>query len=76
MRLLLRDAQWLYAWGEQWSLDDSRREVRVPGTPVVIIGSYPFGAPAAWLSIDAMSTTLTLPSGDVFRPARDKEIQP
>lgn len=63
VRLLLRDAQWLYGWGEQWSLDDSRRAVMKPGTPVVIIGAYPFGAPPAWLSLDALSAPLTLPAG-------------
>ncbi len=61
VRLLLRDAQWLYGWGEQWSLDDSRREVMMAGTPVLILGAYPFGAPAAWLSLDALSTPATLP---------------
>jgi hypothetical protein len=62
VRMLLRDAQWLYGWGEQWSLDDSRREVMMPGTPVVILGTYPFGAPPAWLSLDALSAPLTLPA--------------
>jgi L,D-transpeptidase catalytic domain len=53
-RLLLRDAQWLYGWGEPWSLDDSRRVVTRPGTPVLVLGSYPFGAPPAWLPLDAL----------------------
>ncbi len=68
VRLLLRDAQWLYGWGEQWSLDDDRRELMMPGTPVLILGAYPFGAPPAWLSLDALSTPLALPSGPVFQP--------
>jgi lipoprotein-anchoring transpeptidase ErfK/SrfK len=62
VRLLLRDAQWLYGWGEQWRLDDSRRQVLTPGTPVVILGNYPFGTPPAWLSLDALSTPLPLPA--------------
>jgi lipoprotein-anchoring transpeptidase ErfK/SrfK len=62
-RLLLRDAQWLYGWGEQWHLDDSRRVVTKPGTPVLILGTYPFGATPAWLSLDALSAPLTLPAG-------------
>jgi len=48
VRLLLRDAQWLYDWGEQWTLDE-RRQLAAPGTPVFILGVYPFGAPPAWL---------------------------
>lgn len=61
VRLLLRDAQWLYGWGEQWSLDDDHRELMMPGTPVVVLGTYPYGAPAAWLSLESLSTPLTLP---------------
>jgi hypothetical protein len=63
VRLLLRDAQWLYGWGEQWSLDDTRRVVTKPGTRVLILDTYPFGAPPAWLSLDALSTPVTLPTG-------------
>jgi hypothetical protein len=62
VRLLLRDAQWLYGWGEQWSLDDGRREVMMPGTPVLILDAYPFGTPPAWLSLEALSTPLALPA--------------
>ena len=53
VRLLLRDAQWLYDWGEQWTLDKDRR-MTAPGTPVVILGTYPFGQPPAWLTIDPL----------------------
>jgi hypothetical protein len=73
VRLLLRDAQWLYGWGEQWSLDDDRREVLMPGTPVLILGTYPFGQPPAWLALDALSTPLPLPSGDVFTPVQGND---
>ncbi|HYT73193.1 MAG TPA: L,D-transpeptidase [Vicinamibacterales bacterium] len=62
VRLLLRDAQWLYGWGEPWGLDDSRREVMAPGTPVIILGSYPFGRPGPWLSLDALGVPLALPA--------------
>ena len=62
VRLLLRDAQWIYGWGEQWKLDETRRHVVTPGTPVLILGPYPFGAPPAWLSLDALSTPLVLPA--------------
>jgi lipoprotein-anchoring transpeptidase ErfK/SrfK len=76
VRLLLRDAKWVYDWGEQWRLDDTHRQVVTPGTPVLVLGAYPFGSPPAWLSLDALSTPLTLPAGDVFSPIRDKQIHP
>jgi hypothetical protein len=50
VRLLLRDAKWIYDWGEQWRLDKDRK-MMATGTPVVILGAYPFGQPPAWLTI-------------------------
>jgi lipoprotein-anchoring transpeptidase ErfK/SrfK len=50
VRLLLRDAQWLYEWGGQWKLDEQRRLV-APGTPVFVLGTYRFGSPPAWLTL-------------------------
>ena len=47
VRLLLRDAQWLYGWGEQWKLDETGRVVVVTGTPVLILGTYPLWEPGA-----------------------------
>jgi hypothetical protein len=50
VRLLLRDAKWIYEWGEPWTLDDHRK-MKTAGTPVVILGSYPFDQPPAWLVV-------------------------
>jgi L,D-transpeptidase catalytic domain len=61
VRLLLRDAQWFYGWGEQWKLDETKRKVTTPGTPVVVLGTYPFGAPPAWLSLESLATPIALP---------------
>jgi lipoprotein-anchoring transpeptidase ErfK/SrfK len=62
VRLLLRDAQWLYGWGDQWKLDATGRVVTERGTPVVIHGRYGFGDPAPWLSLDALSVPLGMPA--------------
>jgi hypothetical protein len=61
VRLLLRDAQWLYGWGEQWKLDETRRHVAVAGTPVLILGTYAFGSPPPWLALDALASPVVLP---------------
>jgi hypothetical protein len=61
VRLLQRDAQWLYGWGEQWQLSADQREVVTPGTPVAILGVYDFRRPAPWLSLDAWSARIVLP---------------
>jgi hypothetical protein len=57
VRLLLRDAQWLYGWGEQWRLDDDKRLIE-PGTPVFVAGAYAFAAPPPWLAADAPAIAL------------------
>jgi hypothetical protein len=61
VRLLARDAQWLYEWGEQWRISANGREVLQRGTPIAIVGEYAFGSPAPWLSPDSWGTTVTLP---------------
>lgn len=45
VRLLKRDAQWLYGWGDQWVLSDDKRSVEQPGTPVLVIGQFAHGKP-------------------------------
>ena len=57
VRLLQRDAQWLYDWGDPWTLDQNRT-LKSPGTPVVILGTYPFGQPAPWLALAPPPVTL------------------
>jgi len=61
VRLLLRDAQWLYGWGQQWTLDETRRNVAIPGTPVLVMGTYAFGSPPPWLALDALVSPIVLP---------------
>jgi len=48
IRLLNRDAQWVYEWGETWMLSENGREVLREGTKVRIEGSYEFEAPPPW----------------------------
>lgn len=51
VRLLSRDARWLYDWGNGWTLDESGTAVLSPGTPVSIVGAYDFDAPPPWLAV-------------------------
>lgn len=51
IRLLDRDAEWLYHWGVSWQLSDNGREVLVPGTKVILQGAYDFNADPPWRSI-------------------------
>ena len=61
VRLLKRDAQWIYRWGDQWTLSEDKRRVEVPGTPVLILGEFAHGKPGPWTSLEALRTTIELP---------------
>jgi len=63
VRLLTRDAMWLYEWGEQWVLSPDGRTVTTPGTPIVVQGEVDFSNPSPWTSIAWWKLPLTLMSG-------------
>ncbi len=52
IRLLNRDALWLYEWGGSWTLDERGLNVVSYGTPVVILGEYDYDADPPWLNPD------------------------
>ena len=62
IRLLERDAKWLFEWGESWILDERGWEVLDPGTPVWIFGEYDFDAAPPWRSLAWLATGITLPA--------------
>ena len=66
VRLLQRDAEWLYGWGEQWQLEDGGRKVRQTGTPVLIAGAYDHKAAPLWLSIAWLAKGVALPNALPF----------
>jgi lipoprotein-anchoring transpeptidase ErfK/SrfK len=61
IRLLERDATWLFDWGQGWVLDERGWEVLDPGTPVWVIGQYDFDAPPPWRSLEWLSRGVMLP---------------
>jgi lipoprotein-anchoring transpeptidase ErfK/SrfK len=61
VRMLQRDAMWLYGWGEQWKLSEDRRSVEIPGTPVLVIGAFGHAKTPPWTSVDALSLKVSLP---------------
>jgi hypothetical protein len=62
VRLLTRDAEWLFEWADTWTLDSSGVRVLKLGTPVLILGEYDFGAAPPWRSPESLVRPLTLPS--------------
>lgn len=51
IRLLEKDAEWLYYWAEQWILTKDGVGVRAFGTPVIIFGDYKYGTPPPWKNV-------------------------
>ncbi len=60
VRLLEHDAMWIYQWGQGWTLD-SKGQLVQPGTPIVILGSYAFGAPPPWRALEELARRIVLP---------------
>lgn len=61
VRLLERDAMWIYEWGQSWTLDKKGQLVQA-GTPLLILGSYAFGAPPPWQTAEAPALRIALPN--------------
>lgn len=74
VRMLKRDAQWLYGWGVQWKLSADQRSVDVPGTPVLVLGEYSHGAAPPWVSVAALRTRIELPVS--VAPPAAKDVKP
>jgi len=60
VRLLNRDAKWIFDWARGWTLDHAGRVVE-PGTPLLIHGRYDFASPPPWISLDYLRRGITLP---------------
>jgi len=61
VRLLERDAMWLYEWGEQWVLEPDKRKIATPGTHVLVVGVYDYAAAPPWVALEALGTPIQLP---------------
>jgi hypothetical protein len=64
VRMLDRDAKWVFEWGEGWILNSDPPYVVQYGTPVLIIGSYDFKKRQPWLNPAWWTTGVTLPEAE------------
>lgn len=76
IRLLARDARWLYAWGEQWTLSPEGARVVMPGTPVLIAGAFDFDAPPPWRRLERLAAGATLPADLSFEADTPRPLDP
>ena len=70
LRLLEKDAKFLYTWADQWVLADAEN-VKVKGTPVVVFGTYNFDEPKPWFQLTTNPKAL-----DISQATIQKEITP
>ena len=61
VRMLERDARFLFDWGDPWTLERNGNGIATTGTLVWIIGQYDFAAPPPWRSVAWLSQSLRLP---------------
>lgn len=70
LRLLERDARWLYEWGESWELGVDGVDIVRQGTAVVIFGQFEWEAPPPWLSLEPEVQNVFPP----WRPGVDETV--
>lgn len=51
VRLLEKDAIWVYYWAEQWIVSKDGESVRAYGTPIIVFDEYPFGKRRPWRNL-------------------------
>lgn len=64
LRLLERDAMWMFNWGAGWVLNDDESKILSSGTPVLIVGAYDFTAPRPWMNPSWWHQPPALPDGN------------
>jgi hypothetical protein len=70
LRLLEKDAKYLYNWADQWILEDNET-VKVKGTPVIVFGTYNFEKQKPWLLLINDPEILNISADEI-----EKEITP
>ena len=70
LRLLEKDAKYLYKWADEWILKDSEN-VKVKGTPVIVFGSYNFDGPKPWFELVTDSKALNISESEI-----ETQVQP
>ena len=70
LRLLEKDAKYLYKWADEWILKD-KENVKVKGTPVIVFGSYNFDGPKPWFELVNDSKALNISESEI-----ETQVQP
>ena len=71
LRLLEKDAKYLYNWADQWTLNKGGNSVKANGTPVIVFGDYKWGEKKPWKNLVEDSR-----SNDISEEEMNKFIEP
>ncbi len=77
LRLREADAKNIYTWADQWELKGTD-DVLAKGTPVIVFGTYPFGAPKPWKQLPQNPKALDISVAElaqVIAPFKDSVLQ-
>lgn len=69
LRLLMKDAEWMYSFADQWILSDGKLEAN--GIPVIVEGDYNWGGEKPWRKMVQNSMADYIPESEIT-----KQIQP
>lgn len=64
LRLLEKDARYLYNWADQWVLND-KELLKFKGTAVIVFGTYDFDAAKPWLQLAVDPKALTITAAQI-----------
>jgi lipoprotein-anchoring transpeptidase ErfK/SrfK len=73
IRLLERDAMWLYDWGDGWALGADGRAAS-KGTTLIVVGNA-FEAPTPWRSPAFLARGVALPDTSLFEDGEDSVVK-
>lgn len=78
LRLLMKDAQWLYSYADTWILNPGGATTKAKGTPVMVYGDYKWGGQKPWrkLLTDPNANNISIEEMDkLLGPLVDKMIK-
>ena len=64
VRLLEKDAKWLYDWADQWTLSKIDHSIVAFGTPVLIFGDYAYGEKPLWMRLADDPAATAIPAAE------------
>ena len=76
VRLLGRDAKWLYRWGDQWELGPRGWRIQKQGTPVWIVGEYDYDGDPPWMEREYLAFGARISLGQEVIDGSDPDATP